>query len=367
MSKIKEVRTDQGFLAGGRETGELMRASEESFRRYFELGLIGMAITSPGKGCLEVNDELCRILGYDRSELLQKTWAEMTHPDDLDADMVQFNRVMAGEIDGYTLDKRWIRKDGQIIHTIMAARCARGTDGSVQYFVWLLLDTTERKRVEASLRRSEANLALGQRISHTGSWAWNVDSEEMFCSQELLHIFGLEAGTDPPTRETFLRLIHPEEQERVQKEFDRAVEEKTQYETEYRIVRADGTIRHIKNLGQPVFSEAGELVEYVGMAMDITERKLSEEKLVERKRRFRLLVESIQHHVWSFRPDGTVGYWNQRLSDYTGLTDEEMRQGGWEAIHPDDVERVRAAWAVAFTQGTKYEEEQRVRGRDGQY
>ena len=64
-------------------------ASEERFRHYFELGLIGMAITSPDKGCLEVNDELCRILGYGRSELLQKTWAEMTHPDDLAADAVR--------------------------------------------------------------------------------------------------------------------------------------------------------------------------------------------------------------------------------------------------------------------------------------
>jgi PAS domain S-box-containing protein len=63
----------------------------------------------------------------------------------------------------------------------------------------------------------------------------------------------------------------------------------------------------------------------------------------------------------------TVGYWNQRLIDYTGLTPEEIRQGGWVALHPDDVERVRAAWAVAFAQGTYYEVEQRIRGRDGSY
>jgi PAS domain S-box-containing protein len=111
---------------------EALRASEERFRRYFDLGLIGMAITSPTKGCVEVNDELCGILGYERSELLQKTWAEMTHPDDLAADVAQFNRVMAGEIDGYTLDKRWIRRDGETIHTIMAAKCVRrGTVRSI--------------------------------------------------------------------------------------------------------------------------------------------------------------------------------------------------------------------------------------------
>ena len=80
----------------------------------------------------------------------------MTHPDDLAADVAQFNRVMAGEIDGYSLDKRWIRKDGAIIDSIMSARCMRRADGSVEYFVGLVLDTTERKRAEEKLRRSEA-------------------------------------------------------------------------------------------------------------------------------------------------------------------------------------------------------------------
>src|SRR5438309_758675 len=78
-------------------------ASEERFRRYFELGLIGIAITSPRKGIIEVSDQICEILGYERSDLM--TWAELTHPDDLAADVSNFNRVMAGEIDGYSLDK----------------------------------------------------------------------------------------------------------------------------------------------------------------------------------------------------------------------------------------------------------------------
>jgi PAS domain S-box-containing protein len=218
---------------------DVLRASEERFRRYFELGLIGMAMSSPTKGILEVNDELCRILGYQRSELLQKYWAEITHPDDLAADVAQFNRVMAGEIEGYSIDKRWLRKDGRVIDSIMAAKCLRRADGSVEYFVGLVLDTTERKRAE--------------------------------------------------------------------------------------------------------------------------------EKLGESERRFRLLAESIPHHVWSFRPDGSVGYWNQRLIDYTGSTEEELRSGGWAALHPDDVDRVKAAWEKAWAQGTQYEMEQRVRGRDGRY
>jgi PAS domain S-box-containing protein len=142
---------------------DALRVSEERFRRYFDLGLIGMAITSPDKGCLEVNDELCRILGYSRGELLQKTWPEMTHPDDVAADLTQFERVMNGEIDGYSIDKRLIRKDGQVIDSIVAAQCVRHPDGVVDCFVGLVLDTTERKRAQEALRKAQAELA------HTGA------------------------------------------------------------------------------------------------------------------------------------------------------------------------------------------------------
>lgn len=124
------------------------RSADDVFRHCFALGLIGLAVTSPLKNIVEANDELCRILGYDRAELLQLTWAELTHPDDLAADVAQYQRVMAGEIDGYCLDKRWIRKDGSIVDSLMAAQCERDADGSIAYFVGLVQDITARKHAE---------------------------------------------------------------------------------------------------------------------------------------------------------------------------------------------------------------------------
>jgi PAS domain S-box-containing protein len=166
-----------GELIERQRAEEALGASEERFRRYFELGLIGMAMTSPTKGILEVNDELCVMLGYERSELLKKTWAEMTHPDDLAADVTQFDRVTAGEIDGYTLDKRWIRKDGRVIDTIMSAKCLRRADGSVDYFVGLVQDITERKRSEEALRAAQAQLAHMARVTTMGELTSSIAHE----------------------------------------------------------------------------------------------------------------------------------------------------------------------------------------------
>jgi PAS domain S-box-containing protein len=150
---VKEFAVDA--LERERELRTEMRRSEERLRRYFELGVIGMAVTSPTKGCLEVNDQLCKMLAYSRDELLGMNWAEMTHPDDLADDVRQFNRVLAGEIEGYDLDKRWVRKDGLVIDTTISVKCARRDDGSIDYFVALVQDVTEKKVAQAALKEIE--------------------------------------------------------------------------------------------------------------------------------------------------------------------------------------------------------------------
>jgi PAS domain S-box-containing protein/putative nucleotidyltransferase with HDIG domain len=133
-----------------------LRKSEARFRRYFELPLVGIAITSPKKGWLEGNGRLLDILGYSWEELKDLTWSELTHPEDLDADVEQFNRVLAGEIDSYALDKRFIRKSGEVVWTSLAAGCVRKQDGTVDYFVVLLEDITDRKKSVERMRKSLA-------------------------------------------------------------------------------------------------------------------------------------------------------------------------------------------------------------------
>jgi PAS domain S-box-containing protein len=122
-----------------------LRESEARFRGYFELAAVGFSITSREKRLLAVNSEYCRITGYPEDELLEKTWSELTHPEDMKDNEKLFEQALAGKIDAYTLNKRFVRKDGGIIHATISVRCVRRLDGSPDYFVSLLLDVTERE------------------------------------------------------------------------------------------------------------------------------------------------------------------------------------------------------------------------------
>ena len=150
-----------------KRTEDSLRKSEARFRAYFERSMVGIAETSPEKGWVEVNDRMCEILGVAREELIRKTWAELTHPDDLAADVAQFNRVLAGEIDGYAMDKRFIHGDGHVVFTHLAVRCVRKEDGTADYFVALVDDVSARKQAEAEILRSNAELEqFSYAISH---------------------------------------------------------------------------------------------------------------------------------------------------------------------------------------------------------
>ncbi len=142
---------------------------EARFRSYFELGLIGMVITSSKKEILEVNDEFCSILGYTRGELLHATWPELTHPEDIGADVATFNRVVAGEINGYSLEKRFMRKDGQVVHTNVSVRGVRNADGTLDHFVALVEDITARKESELTLKQQARSLEIINRVAHSVS------------------------------------------------------------------------------------------------------------------------------------------------------------------------------------------------------
>ncbi|HVI80387.1 MAG TPA: ATP-binding protein, partial [Candidatus Acidoferrum sp.] len=140
----------------------------------------------------------------------------------------------------------------------------------------------ERKRAEEALKRSEAYLAEAQKLTHTGSWAWDTSTEQvLYCSEEMFHIYGLDPRSSLPSRENFRQQIHPEDRDWVKEKFEESLRKKIDTYAEYRVVLLDGTVRHISASGHPVLNEDGELIQFVGTAVDVTKRKQAEESLRE--------------------------------------------------------------------------------------
>jgi PAS domain S-box-containing protein len=137
--------------------------------------------------------------------------------------------------------------------------------------------TRQLTTVNEQLRRSQVYLAEAQRLSHTGSWAFNA-SEAIYWSEENFLMWGFDPQQGLPNRETVLQRMHPEDRDRVLTSVEKAIREKTDYAVDFRIVLPDGTVKHIHGLGHPVFSATGELVEVVGTQLDVTDRKRAEEE-----------------------------------------------------------------------------------------
>lgn len=136
-----------------------LRESEQRFRSYFELPLVGIAIISAQQTFIDCNDKLCQILGYSKDELKWLSWFEITHPEDVSSEMVCF-RNLADKRDEYSLDKRFIRKDETVIYSSISARCVRSLEGKIDYFVVLVNDVTDKKQAEEALYDKERFLRL---------------------------------------------------------------------------------------------------------------------------------------------------------------------------------------------------------------
>ncbi len=140
-------------IADLKRTEETLRASEARFRSYFELPLVGIALIGADKRWWEINDRLCEMLGYRRAQLMQLSWTELTYPDDLNSDLAQFERVINRRIDGYSIDKRFLRQDGSLLYASVSTRCVRRANGAVDYFVTVVQDITERKQAEEHIQQ----------------------------------------------------------------------------------------------------------------------------------------------------------------------------------------------------------------------
>src|SRR5437868_481713 len=157
----------------------------------------------------------------------------------------------------------------------------------------LRLQIAERKEAEEELRRSEAFLTQGQRISHTGSWSWHVPTGMVTWSEEHFRIFGFDPEKTDPTLQLFLETVHPGDRSFIERSLEETVREKRDFDLEFRIALADGSIKHVQGVGRPVVGESGEVDRYIGTTVDISERKRGEALFAGEKRLLEMIATGV--------------------------------------------------------------------------
>ena len=329
----------------------------------------------PDTGEIVWSDETYRIFEYDRSvKPTIDSVVQRVHPEDRADFKGVINRAFAGATD-FEHAYRLLLPDGRVKHVHALAHVLQDASGNRE-FVGAVTDITERKAAEEALLSSEAYLAEAQRLSHTGSWAWNVASgEPSYWSAECYRVLGYDPAEPLPLLETFFQRILPEERAAIREQFDRAIRDKADFELDLRFVHPSTGVRSIRSTGHVVLDRCGDLREIVGTVMDITDRKRAEDEqrhaeavIIEQEAELREVVDTIPAIVWSALPDGSNSYVNSRFVEYCGMPPEQIAGSGWQAAtHPDDLERHNASWLACIASGEPCEDEVRFRRADGQY
>jgi PAS domain S-box-containing protein len=257
---------------------EALRQSETYLAEAQRLSHTGSFGWKPSTAAIIWSEETFRIFQYERTTTpTMELVLQRVHPKD--AALVQQTIERAAQ-DGKDFDHeyRLLMPDGSVKHVHVVARALSDESGSVE-FVGAVMDVTAAKQVEQTLRESEAYLAEAQRLSHTGSWASTPAMGEIrFLSEECYRVLGFDPHGGRPRYETFFQRIHPDDQAKARETVETAGRGKAEFELDYRIIHPGGEIRDIHVVGHPVFSPSGDLVEYVGTVIDITERKQAEEE-----------------------------------------------------------------------------------------
>ncbi|CAL95074.1 sensor histidine kinase [Azoarcus olearius] len=246
--------------------------SERRFRATFDQAAVGLALVSPEGHWQRVNQRLCDIVGYARDDLLQTSFQDITHPDDLDLDLAQMKQVLAGKISTYSMEKRYRRADGRLVWVNLTVSLVRDDDGAPDYFISVIEDIQRRKEAEAALLAREQTLREAQRLAGLGNWSWDLRTNQQVWADEIYRVYGRDPANGPLPYEEVSRQCSAESWERLNAAVERSLETGEGYECDVEFVREDGSHCWATVRGQPVRDANGVIVELKGTVQDITER-----------------------------------------------------------------------------------------------
>src|SRR6266480_6659261 len=312
--------------------------------------------------------ELFRIYGLEPTSTAPtvQEYLNCIHPDDREF-MANLIKGILATASPFDATKRIVRPDGEVRYI----RCVGAPvveNQKLKKYIGSALDVTEHELLTQELHRREAYLAEAQRLSHTGSFGWDLSSGEIYWSDETFRIFELDPKTEITT-ELIVQRTHPDDRQAVQQVIERASRDRTGFALEHRLLIPDGSIKYLQVVGRPSTDE-GRRSEFVGAVTDITDHRRAEQRIREQETELRQILDLTPQHIGVLAPDGSRLYVNHTALEYFGITLEQWREPGRvpnSLAHPEDREHFLYERKKRFLEGKPHEFEARLLRHDGEF
>jgi len=333
-------RSRHKLLAHGQEIDSIegqLRQSEQRNQSTFDRAAVGIALVAPDGHWLQVNRRLCDIVGYSQDELQHLTFQQITYPDDLETDQAFMRQMFAAEISNYSMEKRYVCKNGSIIWANLTVALVWKPDGTPDYFISTVEDIQLRKQAEAALKASEAALQEAQRLARIGNWRWDVVQDRHYWSSEIYQIYGRDLSLPPAVYPEVAQYFTPESWNKLSTAVERCQTDGVAYACDAEVVRFDGSA-WITARGDATRQADGKIIELHGTVQDITERKQAEVALLaaqqaalEEQRRARLAALNLMEDAVLARARAEVTNAALRESEERSLMAQEGAHVGiWD-------------------------------------
>ncbi|WNC92266.1 AAA family ATPase [Paraburkholderia sp. FT54] len=282
-----------------------LREREAQVRRLVDANIIGIMIWDRKGRILEANDAFLRIVGYQREDLIsgRLRWTDLTPRESLAHELEQTMPQLDATGSLQPFEKEYFHKNGSLVPVLIGVAAF---DESCERGVAFVIDMSERKRAEAELRRSRQYLAEAQKVSHTGSWAWSALSNAvLYWSDECYRVHGLDPAKGLPSFEQVAEQLCPDDRAPTVESFMQAVRDGTDMEVEYRLRNFDAGVITLRTVGHPILDRSGQVIEYIGTTIDVTEQKRAEQEREE--------------HLWFLECMDRINRAMQRTNDVEGM------------------------------------------------
>ncbi len=262
-------------------TEKALYENEQRFRGAFESSALGMSIVGIDGQWVQVNEKVCSILGYPEEKLLTMSFMEISHPDDLDANLDLRQEAIDGKRSSFQVIKRYFHANGKTITVNLNVALIRDAVGNPLHFVSIIEDITERRELEAELKTVSERLSVATKAGGVGVFDWDIVKNELTWDAQMFALYGVEQTDFCGAVEAWQAGLHPEDREKADSELENALNGTKDFDTLFRIITPAGEVRHCRALAIVDRDESGAPIRMLGTNWDVTELINQREELKE--------------------------------------------------------------------------------------